>query len=57
MLPKGSMMFTMDATSMYTNIDTPHGLDTLAKFIEMFKAQLPAGFPTALLLMAVRIIM
>ena len=56
-LPEGSKLFTMDATSMYTNIDTDHGLDILEKFIEMFEDLLPKDFPKELLLWSMKIIM
>ena len=36
-LPEGTRLFTMDATSMYTNIDTDHGLHILEQFLEMHK--------------------
>ena len=41
-LPEGTCLFTMDAnrmdaTSMYTNIDTDHGLHILEQFLEMHK--------------------
>ena len=56
-LPEGTRIFnTMDATSMYTNIDTDHGL--LEQFFEMNRdKKLPAGFPTKLILEAVKIVM
>jgi hypothetical protein len=56
-LPEGTRLFTMDATSMYTNIDTDHGLHILEQFFEMNKDKLPAGFPTKLVLEAVKIVM
>ncbi|KAL7541267.1 hypothetical protein ACHAXR_010762, partial [Thalassiosira sp. AJA248-18] len=56
-LPEGTVMFTMDATAMYTNIDTQHGLEILKRYIEMFKEQLPENYPTKLILMAMYIIM
>ncbi|KAL7525261.1 hypothetical protein ACHAXR_005472 [Thalassiosira sp. AJA248-18] len=56
-LPEGTVMFTMDATAMYTNIDTQHGLDILKHYIEMFKEELPESYPTKLILMAMYIVM
>ena len=56
-LPEGTRLFTMDATSMYTNIDTDHGLHILEQFLEMHKDELPAGFPTKLVLEAMNIVM
>ena len=56
-LPEGTRLFTMDATSMYTNIDTDHGLHILEQFLEMHKNELPTGFPTKLVLEAMNIVM
>ena len=56
-LPEGTMMFTMDAVSMYTNIDTNHGLKILEQFIGKFRDDLPIFWPAELLLMAMNLIM
>ncbi|KAL7548610.1 hypothetical protein ACHAWF_011884 [Thalassiosira exigua] len=56
-LPEGTRMFTMDATAMYTNIETDHGLEMIEKFFELFEDQLPDGFPKELILLALRLIM
>ncbi|KAL7523551.1 hypothetical protein ACHAWF_000566 [Thalassiosira exigua] len=56
-LPEGTRMFTMDATAMYTNIETDHGLEIIEKFFELFKDQLPDRFPRELILLALRLIM
>ncbi|KAL7554336.1 hypothetical protein ACHAWF_017782, partial [Thalassiosira exigua] len=56
-LPEGTKLFTMDATAMYTNIDTDHGLEVLEKFIEMFEDELPDDFPKDLVLWAMKIVM
>jgi hypothetical protein len=56
-LDEGSKVITMDATAMYTNIETDHGLEILEKFIDMFADQLPDDFPRDLLLWAMKIIM
>jgi hypothetical protein len=34
-----------DAVSMYTNIDTPHGIETLKAWLTLHKADLPKSFP------------
>ena len=56
-LPEGTRMFTMDATSMYTNIDTDYGMEVLEKFIDMFADELSPTFPIELLLFAIKLIM
>ncbi|KAL7523079.1 hypothetical protein ACHAWF_000356, partial [Thalassiosira exigua] len=56
-LPERTRMFTMDVTAMCTNIETDHGLEMIEKFFELFKDQLPDGFPRQLILLALRLIM
>ncbi|KAL7529796.1 hypothetical protein ACHAXR_005121 [Thalassiosira sp. AJA248-18] len=56
-LTEGTVMFTMDATAVYTNIDTHHGLDILNHYIEIFKDKLPTNYSTKLVLMAMYIVM
>ena len=36
-LPAGTPLFTMDATAIYTNINTDRGLEVVEQFLEMFK--------------------
>ena len=50
-------MFTMDATSMYTNIETDHGLEVIEEFIAMHENELPEGFPRQLILQALHLVM
>jgi hypothetical protein len=45
-LPPNAYLFTSDAVSMYTNIDTDHGLQTITKWLELHEDDLPPGFPT-----------
>ena len=56
-LPAGTHLFTTDATAMYTNINTDHGLKVMEQFLELFKEQLPDGFPLELVMMALRLVM
>ena len=44
-LPPGARIFTADAVSMYTNIDTDHALDTIDKWLTLHKQELPKDFP------------
>jgi len=56
-LPEGAKVFTADATSMYTNIDTSLGLQAINDFIQNNIAHLPPEFPTRLFLEILEIIM
>jgi hypothetical protein len=42
---------------MYTNINTPHGLETLQKWFDLHTNNLPPSFPTAMILASVKLIM
>jgi hypothetical protein len=48
--PESALLFTADATSMYTNIDTPTGVSAIRDFIETNKHSLLNNFPTELFL-------
>ena len=56
-LPPTAAFVTADATSMYTNIDTDHGLQTLRKWFNLHAHELPAGFPTEMVLEATELVM
>jgi hypothetical protein len=45
-LPPNAKLFTSDAVSMYTNIDTAHGLQTITKWLKLHERELPTNFPT-----------
>jgi hypothetical protein len=45
-IPKGSLFFSADATSMYTNIDTNLGIASIRDFITAHQSKLPANFPS-----------
>ncbi len=45
-VPKDTVIYSMDATSMYSNIDTDHGLDVLKRWLDLHKQEildLPGG--------------
>ena len=44
-LPPGAKLFTADAVSMYTNIDTDHGIKTIQQWLILHKHELPTDFP------------
>ena len=44
-LPPGAKVFTADANSMYTNIDTDHAIEVISAWLDSIKANLPTGFP------------
>ena len=56
-LPPTAMLVTADAVSMYTNIDTQHGLQTLAKWFDLHTQQLPQGYPTQMVLKLLKLVM
>ena len=56
-LPPSAVLMTSDAVSMYTNIDTNHGLETLKKWFQLHAHELPRGYPTEMVLQAVELVM
>jgi len=56
-LPKGAKLFTADAISMYTNIDTDLGINSISSFLHANKDYLPQSFPTQLFLEVLKIVM
>lgn len=56
-IPKEALIFTANATSMYTNIDARLGIACIRDFINTHKEQLPENFPTNLFLQVLIIVM
>jgi hypothetical protein len=59
-LPPSARLFTTDAVSMYTNIDTVHGLDTISNWLKLHRQDILAehsSYPFALIMELLRIVM
>jgi len=56
-LPANAKLFTCDAISMYTNIDSTHGLEVVSNWFEEYPTEIPLDVPKALFLKILRIIM
>ena len=56
-LPDTAFLVTADAESMYTNIDTNHGLETLAKWFQLHHQELPQDYNVEMVLKATKLVM
>ena len=56
-LPLGAKLFTADAKSMYTKIDTDHGTSQVIGWLEEYHEELPTDFPTKAVKEALKLVM
>jgi len=56
-IPKNALLFSADAVSMYTNIDTPTGISSIRDFLDVNKEQIPESFPVNLFLQVLETVM
>ena len=56
-LPPGAKIFTSEAKSMYTNIDTIHGTSQVEEWIEEYHQGIPTDFPSKAVKEALKLIM
>jgi hypothetical protein len=56
-IPQDALLFSVDATSMYTNIDTATGLQSVEKLIVAHQHCLPHNFPKNLFLRVLQLVM
>jgi hypothetical protein len=56
-LPPNARLFTTDATTMYTNIDTESGIQAFENLFNTYNNLIPKNFPRELFLRVLRIIM
>ena len=56
-LPPNARLFSVDAVSMYSNIDTAHGLEVIAQWLRMYKTELPDNIPSDMINAALHLVM
>jgi hypothetical protein len=55
-LPNTAVIMTVAATSMYTNLDTTHGIETLKNWLHLHMPELQTNFPTNMVLEATELV-
>jgi hypothetical protein len=56
-LPPNAKLFSVDAVGMYKNIDTPHGIEVLTRWLTDHRDELPRSTPSDFLIAALNEIM
>ncbi len=56
-LPDNALVFSADATSMYTNIDTETGIQAVRDFLNYNSEHIPEDFPTNMFLQVLELVM
>jgi len=56
-LPDNALVFSADATSMYTNIDTETGIQAVRDFLNCNSEHIPEDFPTNMFLQVLELVM
>jgi len=56
-LPPDAQLVTVDAQSMYSNIDTEHTIKSIGKWFDSHKHELPTDYPTKFILEGIRLVM
>jgi hypothetical protein len=56
-IPPGALLFSADAVSMYTNIDTATGVSSMWDFLKANREHIPDSFPSNLFLQILEMVM
>ncbi len=56
-IPENALLFSADAKSMYTNIETDLGILTISEFLDSQSDKLPANFPSNMFLSILEVVM
>jgi hypothetical protein len=56
-IPSSAKIFTADASSMYTNIELPTGIQAMETLFQIYANEIPSNFPTELFLASLKLIM